>query len=130
MPSTLFSDAKLSKLYGEKVTWSRFNDAVDAVYVSDKQSQGCPFTADEVVKLHVHQICVQLASLGGSYEPYCFATKVTKNARVSHAAMAFGSVSKDDDACDIFKTRVSKVLATASATIQAVSAGSSKGSEC
>jgi hypothetical protein len=46
---------------------------------------------------------------------------------VSHAAMAFGSVSKDDDACEIFETRVSAVLATAFATIQAVSVGRSKG---
>ncbi len=41
--------------------------------------------------------------------------------------MAFGSVSNDDDACDIFERRVSVVLATAFATIHAVSAGRSKG---
>jgi hypothetical protein len=46
---------------------------------------------------------------------------------VSHAAMAFGSVSKDDDACEIFEARVSEMLATAFAMIQAVSAGRSKG---
>ncbi len=46
---------------------------------------------------------------------------------MSHAAMAFGSVSKDDNACEIFEARVSKMLATAFATIQAVSAGRSKG---
>ncbi len=54
-------------------------------------------TANEVAKLN-HHICVKLASLSGSYEPHCFATQVTENAHVSHAAMAFGSVSKDDDA--------------------------------
>jgi hypothetical protein len=126
-PNTLFSEAELSKLYGEEVTWSRFNDAVDAISLSDEESLGCTLTTKEVVKLNAHQICVQLASLGGSYEPHCFATKATENACVSHAAMAFGSVSKDDDACEIFETRVSVVLATALATIQAVSAGRSKG---
>jgi hypothetical protein len=84
-------------------------------------------TADEVVKLDAPQICVQLASLGGSYEPHCFATQVTENAHVSHAAIAFGSVSKDDDACEIFEARILEMLATAFATIQAVSAGRSKG---
>ncbi len=124
---TLFSDAELSKLYGEEVAWSRFNDVVDTVYTSNERSHGCPLTADEVVKLDAPQICVQLGSLGGSYEPHCFATQVTENAHVSHAAMAFGSVSKDDDACEIFEARVSEMLATAFAKIQAVSAGRSKG---
>ncbi len=78
--------------------WYKFNDAVDAIVKSDKGSGGCPLTADEVAKLN-HQICVQLAGLGGSYKPHCIATQVTENTHVSHAAMAFGSVSKDDDAC-------------------------------
>jgi hypothetical protein len=126
-PHILFSEAKLSKLYGKEVAWSRFNDVVDAIYTSDERSHGCLLTADEVVKLDAPQICVQLASLGGSYEPHCFATQVTKNAHVSHAAMAFGSVSKDDDTCEIFEARVLEMLATAFAMIQAVSAGRSKG---
>jgi hypothetical protein len=46
---------------------------------------------------------------------------------VSHAAKAFGSVSKDDDACKIFEARVSEMLAMAFTTIQAVSAGRLKG---
>ncbi len=125
-PHTLFSEAKLSKLYGKKVVWSRFNNVVNAVYTSNERSHGCPLTADEVVKLDAPQICVQLASLGGSYVPHCFAAQVTENAQVSHALMAFGSVSKDDNACEIFEVRVSKMLATAIATIQAVSAGRSK----
>ncbi len=125
-PHILFSEAELSKLYGKEVAWSRFNDVVDAVYTSDERSHGCPLTADEVVKLDAPQICVQLASLGGSYEPHCFATQVTENAHVSHATMAFGSVSKDDDACEIFESSVLEMLATAFAT-QAVSAGRSKG---
>jgi hypothetical protein len=84
-------------------------------------------TADEGVNLNAHQICVQLASLGGNYEPHCFATQVTENAHVSHTAMAFGSVLKDDDACEIFAAWVSEMLATAFAKVQAVSAGRSKG---
>jgi hypothetical protein len=126
-PHTLFSEAKLSKLYGKEVAWSRFNDVVNAVYTSGERSHGCPLTADEVVKLDAPQICVKLASLGGSYKPHCFATQATENAHVSHAAMAFGSVSKDDNACEIFEARVLEMLATACATIQAVSAGRSKG---
>jgi hypothetical protein len=118
-PHILFSEAKLSKLYGKEVAWSRFNNVVDAIYTSNERSHGCPFTADEVVKLEAPQICVQLASLGGSYKPHCFATQVTKNAHVSHTAMAFGSVSKDDNACEIFEARVSEMLATEFATIQA-----------
>ncbi len=84
-------------------------------------------TTDEVVKLDAPQICVQLTSQGGSCKPHCFATQVTENAHVSHAAMAFGSVSKDDNACEIFDARVSEMVATAFATIQAVSGGRSKG---
>jgi hypothetical protein len=126
-PHTLFSEAKLSKLYGKEVAWSRFNDVVNAVYTSNERSHGCPLIADEVVKPDAPQICVQLASLGGSYKPHCFATQVTENAHVSHAAMAFGSVSKDDKVCEIFEARVLEMLANAFATIQAVSAGRSKG---
>ncbi len=94
---------------GKEVTWSRFNDAIDAVYTS--KEQGCPLTAEEVTKLDAYQICVQLASLGGNYEPHCFASQVTENAHVSHAAMAFGSVLKDDKACEIFDSRVLDKLA-------------------
>ncbi len=108
-PHILFSEAKLSNLYGKEVTWSRFNDVVNAVYTSNERSHGCRLTADEVVKLDAPQICVQLASLGGSYKPHCFATQVTENAHVSHAAMAFGSVSKDHNACEIFEARVSEM---------------------
>ncbi len=107
--------------------WSRFNDVIYAVYTSNERSHGCPLTADEVVKLDAPQICVQLASLGGSYKPHCFATQVTENAHVSHAAMAFGSVSKDDNACKIFEARVLEMLANVFAMIQAVSAGRLKG---
>ncbi len=71
-PHTLFSEAKLSKLYGEEVVWSRFNDVINAVYTSDERSHGYSLTTDEVVKLDAPQICVQLASLGGSYKPHCF----------------------------------------------------------
>ncbi len=123
----LFSETKLSKLYGKKVVFSRLKDVVNALYTSNERSHGCPLTADEVVKLDAPQICVQLASLGGSYKPHCFATQVTENAHVSHAAMAFGSVSKDDDANEIFAARVSEMLATAFATIQAVYAERLKG---
>jgi hypothetical protein len=123
---TLFFEAEPSKLYGKEVVWSKFNNAVDVVVTSNKGSGGCPLTADEVAKLN-HQICVQLASFGGSYKPHCFATQVTENAHVSHTAMAFGSDSKDDDACEIFEARVSEMLATAFATIQAISARRSKG---
>jgi len=37
-PNILFSEAELSKLYGKEVTWSRFNDVVDAVHESDERS--------------------------------------------------------------------------------------------
>jgi hypothetical protein len=126
-PHTLFSEAELSKLYGEEVAWSKFNDAVNAISASNERSKGYPLTAAEVVELNAHQICVQLASLGGIYKPQCFASQVTENAHVSHTAMAFGSVSSNDDACEIFKARVLEMLLTAFATILAVSAGRSKG---
>ncbi len=126
-PHTLFSEAVMSKPYGKEVAWSEFNNVVNAVYESAERGQGCPLTAAEVVKLNAHQIRVQLASLGGSYKPQCFASQVTENFHVSHAAMAFGSVSKDDDACEIFEARVSEMLVTVFATIQAVSAGRLKG---
>jgi hypothetical protein len=126
LPHTFYSEAELSKLYGKEVAWSEFNHAINAVVTSDEGSGGCPLTADEVAKLN-HQICVQLASLDGSYKPHCFAAQVTENAHVSHAAMAFRSVAKDDDACEIFEARVSEMLVMAFATIQAVSAGRSKG---
>ncbi len=76
-PHTLFSEAELSKLYGKEVVWSKINDTVDAVVTSDEGSRGCPLTTDEMAKLN-NQICVQLASLGGSYESHCFATQVTE----------------------------------------------------
>ncbi len=46
---------------------------------------------------------------------------------MSHAVMAFGSVLKGNDACEIFETRVLEMLAIAFAMIQAVSAGRSMG---
>ncbi len=39
----------------------------------------------------------------------------------------FWEVSKDDDACEIFEAKVLEMLAMAFATIQALSAGRSKG---
>ena len=84
-------------------------------------------TADEIIKQNALKICVKLASLGVNYELLCFATRVTENARVSHAAMVFGSVSMDDAACDIFQKQLLEVLANAFATIHAVSVGRSKG---
>jgi hypothetical protein len=126
-PHTLFSEVELSKLYVKEVTWSKFNNAVNAISESDKRSNGYPLTAAKVVELNAHHICIQLASLGGIYEPHCFASQVNESAHVSHTAMAFGSVSTNDNACEIFKARVSDTLATAFATIQAVSAGRSKG---
>ncbi len=68
-----------------------------------------------------------LASLGDNYEPNIFAIKVTEHAHVSHAAMAIGSVSKDDAACEIFEARLSAIMTTVFATVQAVSARKSKG---
>ncbi len=126
-PQTLFSEAELSKLYGVEVAWSKFNNAVDVVSASDKRSRGYPLSAAEVVELNAHNVCVQLASLGGIYELQCFASQVTENAHVSHAAMAFGSVSTNDDACEIFEARMSETLSTVFAMLQAVSAGRSKG---
>jgi hypothetical protein len=46
---------------------------------------------------------------------------------MSHVSMAAGIVSIDDSACDIFEANISSQLATAFATIAAVSAGRSKG---
>ncbi len=46
---------------------------------------------------------------------------------MSHASMAMGSVSIDDSACDLLKANLSCMLATAFATIAAVSAGKLKG---
>ncbi len=46
---------------------------------------------------------------------------------MSHAAMAFGSVSMDDAACNILEKQLSEVLVNAFATIHAVSAGRSTG---
>jgi hypothetical protein len=45
-PHTLFSEAKLSKLYGKEVAWFRFIDVVDAIYTTDERSHRCPLTAD------------------------------------------------------------------------------------
>ncbi len=97
------------------------NDAIDKVFTSNEY--GCPLPADEATKLNAPQICVKLASLEGSYEHNCFASQVTENAHVSHAAMAFRSILKDDDTCKIFEARVSEKLATVFAMIQAISAG-------
>ena len=97
-----------------------------AISASDECVE-CTFTADAVVGLQAQSICVQLASLGGAYEPCCFASQVIDGAKVSHATMAFGSVTVDYTARDIFEAKLSETLGSAFATIQAVSAGRSKG---
>jgi hypothetical protein len=48
LPQVLFTEANLCKLYGELVTWDKFNDAINQVYASKDEFLGCPLTDDEV----------------------------------------------------------------------------------
>jgi hypothetical protein len=126
-PQVLFTEADLCKLYGEPVTWDKFNDAIDQVCASKDEFLGCPLTDDEVVKLNHDGICAELAIIDISYKPRIFAAAISEWAHMSHVSMALRSVSIDATACDIFMENASAMLTTAFATIAAVSVGRSKG---
>jgi hypothetical protein len=68
-----------------------------------------------------------MASLCKNCEPHLFAASITERAHLSHAAMAMGRMTMDDHSCENFESTTTGLLATAFATIGAVSAGKSKG---
>ncbi len=125
LPQVLFIEADPGKLYGKLVGWDKFNDAINLVYTSDSTSQGCPLPEDEVVKLNTQEICAKLASLGKNCKPNVFAAPITERVHLFHAAMAIERMTVDDHSCEIFETTTTALLATAFATIGAVSAGKS-----
>ncbi len=126
-PRVVFTEADLSKLYGKPVAWDEFNNAINAVYTSDNISLGYLLTEDELVQLDHPDFYAKLASLGVGCKPSLFAALCTECANLSHAAMALGSMLMDDNSCENFEATMSALLATAFATISAVSVGRSKG---
>ena len=92
--SLMFEHVDVGKLDASPMTWDRFDEVVSHVAYDDPV-YGYTFDADEFTRLNLDGIRVQLASL----DVGIFANGVMERAQISHASMAMGSVSVNDDAC-------------------------------
>ena len=115
--SLMFEHVDVGKLDASPMTWDRFDEVVSHVAYDDPV-YGYTFDADEFTRLNLDGIRVQLASL----DVGIFANGVMERAQISHASMAMGSVSVNDDACQIFE-KCESTLQDAFASLAAVTAG-------
>ncbi len=103
------------------MTWDRFDKVVSHVAYNDPV-YGYAFDDDKFTRLASYGIRVQIASL----DVGIFANGVMEQAHISHASMAMGSVSINDDACKIF-VKFETTICHACASLAAVTAGQSGG---
>jgi hypothetical protein len=92
--SLMFEQADVGKLDASPMTWDHFDEVVSHVAYDDPV-YGYTFDADEFTRLNLDGIRVQLALL----DVGIFANGVMERAQISHASMAMGSVSINNDAC-------------------------------
>ena len=95
-PTThLFSEVDVSQLYGDSVSWVRFEEEVDAM-LSDSQ---CPSVDGEFAPYEVFEpdgIPAQVALLD-------FSTDVGECANITKVAMALGSMNASTNGCELFE---------------------------
>ena len=104
-------------VYAKPGTWDSFEQLVDQEYGADDLSY--PFLDDDEAILSCDGVCVHLASLTTVYESLIFLAVLDDQAFISRVAMAVGSTTVNDAACDVFEARVVQ--------LSAISASQSKG---
>ncbi len=119
--SLIFGSADVGTADASPMTWDRFDDMASHVALDDPV-YGSAFDDDELSRLASDGIRLQLALLGVGI----FANGIMECAHISHASMAMGSESIDDDACKIFK-KFESTIRDVSASIAAVTAKRSGG---
>jgi len=115
----LFKEADIKELYAEPCTWDSFaqliNDQLSEVY-----NLSVPLLEDDEVMLTCDGIRAQIASLNTVFEPSIFSAVLIDQALISRVSMAMGSMTVDDEACNLFEARVFS-------SVSAIAAGRSKG---
>jgi hypothetical protein len=103
------------------MTWNRFDEMASHIALNDPV-YGYTFDDDKLSRLASDSIRLQLASL----DVGIFANDIMERAHISHASMAMGSVSINDNACTIFE-KIEYNICDVSASIAAVTARLSGG---
>lgn len=104
---TMFEEveAEVSKLYAEPCMWDYFQQLVD-----DQLNDACdlttPLSDDDVAMMAIDGIRAQVASISSVLEQSVFSTTMNDQAMISKLAMAVGSTTIDDTACEVFEAMV------------------------
>ena len=118
----------VSELYDEPCDWDIYHQLVDSIQ-DDPYDFTAPLTDDNVAMLAGDGIRAQVASISSALDPSYFTAILDDQAMISKLAMAVGSTTFDDAACDVFEARV-PVKATVpfwDINVSAISAGRSHG---
>jgi hypothetical protein len=104
---TMFEEVEVevSKLYAEPCMWDYFQQLVD-----DQLNDACdlttPLSDDDVAMMAIDGIRAQVASISSVLEQSVFSTTMNDQAMISKLAMAVGSTTIDDTACEVFEAMV------------------------
>ena len=104
---TMFEEVEVevSKLYAEPCMWDYFQQLVD-----DQLNDACdlttPLSDDDVAMMAIDGIRAQVASISSVLEQSVFSTTMNDQALISKLAMAVGSTTIDDTACEVFEAMV------------------------
>ena len=104
---TMFEEveAEVSELYAEPHMWDYFQQVVD-----DQLDDACdlttPLSDDDVAMMAIDGIRAQVASISSVLEQSVFSTTMNDQALISKLAMAVGSTTIDDTACEVFEAMV------------------------
>jgi len=98
-------EAGVSELYAEPCDWETFHQLVDYIQ-DDPYDFTAPLTDDDVTMLAGDGIRAQVASISSVLDPSYFTAMLDDQAMISKLAMAVGSTTFDDTACDVFEARV------------------------
>ena len=108
------------------MSWEQFDKVVDKS-LGDFDDDALPsMNDDDIALFNMDGIRAEVAHIEGSLEPMVFHHMVHENAVRSKAAMAMGSVSFDDSACEIFES-VAPASDSVSVNVASVTAGKSGG---
>lgn len=98
-------EVEVSKLYAEPCMWDYFQQLVD-----DQLNDACdlttPLSDDDVAMMAIDGIRAQVASISSVLEQSVFSTTMNDQAMISKLAMAVGSTTIDDTACEVFEAMV------------------------
>ena len=100
----IISNVDIGELYGEPISWEQFDKVVDKSLGDFDDDALLSMNDDDIALFNMDGIRAEVAHIEGLLEPMVFHHMVHENAVRSKAAMAMGSVSFDDSACEIFES--------------------------